>query len=115
MLASKVSKFMLANTNTWLLLRLQGSSSIVSLVNLADIASTVPEVHHVRNPPKAENEPDLSDENNMSEGEEDEDDTCLSGVQVVNFNFSFMITVCAVLGLFEGFIQKIYRFHKFSL
>ncbi|KAM3726479.1 Hormone-sensitive lipase [Dirofilaria immitis] len=60
---------------------LEGSSSIVSLVNLADIASTV-EIHNVSGVSKAKNGQRFSDETNVSEGDEDEDDTCISGVQV---------------------------------
>ncbi|VDN19057.1 unnamed protein product [Gongylonema pulchrum] len=60
---------------------LEGSSSIVSLVNLADMA-TAPEVHNAAVPAKSENRTELSDDNNLSEGEEDENDAYLSAVQV---------------------------------
>ncbi|VDK70103.1 unnamed protein product [Onchocerca ochengi] len=60
---------------------LEGSSSIVSLVNLAGIASTA-EIHNISTIPKAENEQEFSDETNVGERDEDEIDICLSGVQI---------------------------------
>ncbi|VBB27319.1 unnamed protein product [Acanthocheilonema viteae] len=58
---------------------LEGSSSIVSLVNLADITSTT-EIHNMSAISKAKNKQGFSDDTNVSE--EDEDDTCLSRVQI---------------------------------
>uniref|UniRef100_A0A0R3RLZ8 Hormone-sensitive lipase n=1 Tax=Elaeophora elaphi TaxID=1147741 RepID=A0A0R3RLZ8_9BILA len=59
----------------------KGSSSIVSLVNLADISSTTKK-HNMSAISKAENEQEFSDDINGSERDEDEDNTYLSGVQV---------------------------------
>ncbi|VDK89075.1 unnamed protein product [Litomosoides sigmodontis] len=59
---------------------LEGSSSIVSLVNLTDVASTA-DIHNVSAISKAENEQRLSGDASVSEGDED-GDTCLSGVQI---------------------------------
>uniref|UniRef100_A0A915PGC5 Hormone-sensitive lipase n=1 Tax=Setaria digitata TaxID=48799 RepID=A0A915PGC5_9BILA len=60
---------------------LEGSSSIVSLVNLADIASTAAIRSNASTVLKRENEQGFSDGNN-SEGDEDDDNSCISGVQV---------------------------------
>ncbi|VDO26830.1 unnamed protein product [Onchocerca flexuosa] len=65
---------------------LEGSSSIVSLVNLSGIASTA-EIHNISTVAKAENEQEFSNETNVGERDEDEGDTCLSGVQIKSDSF----------------------------
>ncbi|CAG9531830.1 unnamed protein product [Cercopithifilaria johnstoni] len=59
---------------------LEGSSSIVSLVNLADVPSTA-ETQNMSAISKAD-EHGFSDDTNISEEDEDGDDTCLSGIQI---------------------------------
>lgn len=53
-------------------------------MNLTDVASSA-EIHNVSAISKAEDEQRLSDDASVSGGDED-DDTCLSGVQVHNFS-----------------------------
>lgn len=54
-------------------------------MNLANIASTA-ELHNMSAVSKAKTEQGFNDDTNVSEGDEDEDDTCLSGVQVLYFS-----------------------------